>query len=410
MERTIFFTQLYYPDITTTAIIMTDLAEDLAKHDLDVNVVSAQPTYLVKDKSPKTEIHNNVSIKRIWSFNLDKNKNLGRLFNSASCFISMFFALFSIPKDRHLIFNTNPALLPLLGVAAAKFRKQHYSILVHDLWPELPAHIGMISKGGLIYKIISSLMNLSFRYADKIIVLSQAMKTTIAERVPGCIDRIRMIHNWADNSRVYPVSKKKNQLLDKHRLNGQKVIMYSGNLGRYQPLETMIQAAAELKDRADILFLFTGDGAKKPKLVKFAKTEDLTNVRFLPFQPLSRLAESLSMADISLMGILPENEGVIMPSKLYGLLAVGKPIICLSDPSSEVAGILRDADAGIQTSIDDPKELARHIVSILDDPERAKQMGQNCINYFQTHFERKIVTRQWYDLLTNEARDQKSEI
>ena len=143
---------------------------------------------------------------------------------------------------------------------------------------------------------------------------------------------------------------------------------------------------------------------------KFAKTEDLTNVRFLPFQPLSRLAESLSMADISLMGILPENEGVIMPSKLYGLLAVGKPIICLSDPSSEVAGILRDADAGIQTSIDDPKELARHIVSILDDPERAKQMGQNCINYFQTHFERKIVTRQWYDLLTNEARDQKSEI
>lgn len=120
---------------------------------------------------------------------------------------------------------------------------------------------------------------------------------------------------------------------------------------------------------------------------------------FIPFQPLDRLAESLSMADVSLIGIYPENEGVIMPSKLYGLLAVGRPIICVSDPKSEVVEILNQVNAGLYSSIDDPKELAQKIVAILDDPEKAKDMGQNGRQYFLERFERKMVTREWKEAL-----------
>ena len=105
------------------------------------------------------------------------------------------------------------------------------------------------------------------------------------------------------------------------------------------------------------------------------------------------------MADVALMGIYPENEGVIMPSKLYGLLAVGKPIICVSAPDSEVVAILNQARAGLHSSIDDPKELAQKIVAVLDDPEKAKEMGQNGRQYFLEHFERKKITKQWAKLL-----------
>lgn len=107
------------------------------------------------------------------------------------------------------------------------------------------------------------------------------------------------------------------------------------------------------------------------------------------------------MADISLIGIYPENEGVIMPSKLYGLLAVGRPIICVSDPRSEVVEILNRARAGLHSSIDDPKELPRNIVALLEDKEQAQRMGENGRRYFLEHFERKIITRQWKDLLEN---------
>ncbi|MGR8998183.1 MAG: glycosyltransferase family 4 protein [Gammaproteobacteria bacterium] len=378
---------------------MNDLAEDLASYGLNVKVICAQPTYLVKRRSPKREVRNNVNIRRVWTFLFDKNKNSGRMLNSLSCFFVMLANLLTTEKESLLVFNTNPALLPLLGVISKKLRNQRYVILVHDLWPELPAHTGMIRTGGILYRIIDFLITLSFRNAIGIIVLSNAMKKRVLHKVPEMAHKIYVIHNWVDANRVFPVAKENNQMINGLRLNNKKIVMYSGNLGRYQPLEVMIHTANELKNRKDILFLFVGNGGKKAKIQNMAEDLKLDNVKFLPFQPQERLSESLSMADVSLMGIYPENEGVIMPSKLYGLLAVGRPIICVSDPESEVADILEEAGAGIQSSINDPKELANNILAIVDDPEKTSEMGQSGKTYFLEHFERKIITKQWYNIL-----------
>ena len=399
MHQVVFFTQLYYPDMTTTATIMTDIVEDLASYGMNTEVVCAQPTYLVKSKLPKVESHNGVSIRRVWSFLFDKNKNIGRILNSTSCFLSMLPRLFSTGKNALLVFNTNPALLPLLGLIAHKLRKQRYVILIHDLWPELPAHTGMIKKGGAFYRTIDFLNKLSLKYAGGIVVLSERMKKRILDKVPEMNDSVHVIHNWADANRLFPVKKENNEMLEALRLHDKKVVMYSGNLGRYQPLEVMIGAAYELRKRKDILFLFAGDGGKKQKIQRMAAVLDLDNIMFIPFQPLDRLAESLSMADAALIGIYPENEGVIMPSKLYGLLAVGKPIICVSDSKSEVVEILNQAKAGLHSSIDDSKELAQKIVALLDSPKMAQELGRNGRRYFLEHFERKIIMKQWKDVL-----------
>lgn len=394
-----FFTQLYYPDTTTTAIIMRDLAEDLASYGLDVNVVCAQPTYLVKQKCQKQEVKNNVSITRVRTFLFNKNKISGRILNSTSCFVSMLFHLIFSKKSGLNVFNTNPALLPLLGLLALWVKRHKYAVLIHDLWPELPAHTGLIKENGLIFKAIDYLNIRSLKYAGSLIVLSESMKKIILDKLPGNEDKIHVIHNWADKERIYPVEKDDNSLLDNFGLRGKKVVMYSGNLGRYQPLEVMIHAADHLKDRKDIIFLFIGDGAKKDKLKKLAAKKNIANIKFAPFQPVDRLAESLSMADISLMGIFPNNDGVIMPSKLYGLLAVGKPIICVSHPASEVVDILSKSGAGIGTSVKDSKALALAILSILDNPEDAQKKGERGVNYFLHNFERKKITMQWKEVL-----------
>lgn len=398
-EKIIFFTQLYYPDMATTAVIMTDLVEDLASYGISIEVVCAQPTYLVKCKLPKVESHHGVNIKRVWSFLFDKNKNVGRILNGTSCFLSMLPKLFSTGANALLVFNTNPALLPLLGLIAHKLRKQRYVILIHDLWPELPANIGMIKKEGRLYRTIDFLIKLWLKYAEGIVVLSETMKKRILDKVPDMSESVHIIHNWADAKRIFPVNKENNKLLAALRLHDKQVVMYSGNLGRYQPLEVIIDAAHDLRERKDILFLFAGNGGKRRKIKDMAASLNLGNVKFIPFQPLERLAESLSMADISLIGIYPENEGVIMPSKLYGLLAAGKPIICLSDSKSEVVEILNQAKAGLHSSIDDSKELAQKIVALLDSPTMARELGRNGRKYFLEHFERKKITMQWKDVL-----------
>jgi glycosyltransferase involved in cell wall biosynthesis len=399
MDHLTLCTQLYHPDITTTAIIMTDLAEDLASYGQNVEVVCAQPTYLIKEKCPKKEIRNKVAVKRVSSFLFDKNKNLGRILNSTSCFFSMLIHIVITNKNSLLVFNTNPALLPFLGFVIKKIREQRYLILVHDLWPELLVNTGMIQKRGLLYKMIDFLMIASFMHASGIIAISDKMKKRILNKVPKKKNDIYVIHNWADASRLYPLKKAKLRAFKDLGLNNKKIVMYSGNLGRYQPLEIMIGAAYELKDRKDILFLFVGNGGKKIKIQNMAKNLNLNNVKFLPFQPLDRLYESLSMADVSLMGIYPENEGVIMPSKFYSLLAVGKPIICVSDPNSEVAEILYQSGAGVQSSVSDPKALANKILNIIEDPKKSIKMGQNARKYFLEHFERKIITKQWNTIL-----------
>ena len=399
MPHLIFFTQLYHPDITTTAIIMTDLAEDLASYGQKIEIVCAQPTYQIKENSPKKEFRNNVSVKRVRTFLFDKNKILGRILNGTSCFFSMLIHVFSTNKNSLLVFNTNPALLPFLGFIIKKIRNQRYLVFVHDLWPELPANTAMIKKGGFLYKIIDFLMISSFMHASGVIAISNKMKERIVYKVPEKKNNIYVIHNWADTDRIFPVEKGKIGLLEDLRLSNKKIVLYSGNLGRYQPLEVMIGAANELKDRKDILFLFIGNGGKKLKIANMVKNMKLDNVKFLPFQSLDRLSESLSMADVSLMGIYPENEGVIMPSKLYSLLAVGKPIICVSDPNSEVAHLLYRSGAGIQSSVSDPKELAGKILAMIEDPKKAMEMGQSGREYFLEHFERKIITKQWNIIL-----------
>jgi glycosyltransferase involved in cell wall biosynthesis len=324
---------------------------------------------------------------------------LGRILNGSSCFFRMLFESFGTHENGLLVFNTNPALLSFLGFLSHKLRNKRYIVLVHDLWPELPANTGMIKNCGLLFKIIDYVVKLSFKYADEIIVLSNQMKEMVSKKISGKNNKIHIVHNWADAKRIFPVSRENNVLIEELGLRGKKIVMYSGNLGRYQPLEVMIEAANELKRRKDINFVFAGNGGKKERIQAMAASMDLENVIFIPFQSLKRLAESLSMADVSLLGIYPKNEGVIMPSKLYGLLAIGKPIICVSDPTSEVVEILTKSDAGIHSAIDDPIELAQKIVGLIDNPEKARKMGLNGRTYFFKHYERKNITKKWKEIL-----------
>ena len=403
MLKVTFFTQVYHPDIATTALLMKDLAEDLAAAGIATEVVCAQPCYLVRRRAPAHETINGVNVRRVATFRFNKNHMLGRALNAASCVMAMLVEALRTQPEVLLVFNTNPAFLAWVGYICGLLRGHRYVVLVHDLWPELPANMGLVKMGGFLYRLMDQLSRKIFKSASTVVVISERMKNRVRSKCRGTTVPIHVLPNWADSRRVYPVPPAANDMLRKIGLKGRKVVMYSGNLGRYQPLEPILEAAELLRHRRDIVFLLVGDGGKKARLQTMVRQRRLTNVLFLPFQPVHRLAQSLSMADISLLGIYPANEGVVMPSKLYGLLAVGKPIICLSDARSEVMQLLAKYGAGLHCPIDAPQVLANHILHLIDQPERAARLGAHGRALFNDRYERCKITDQWCALLRRDA-------
>jgi colanic acid biosynthesis glycosyl transferase WcaI len=185
-----------------------------------------------------------------------------------------------------------------------------------------------------------------------------------------------VIPDWADCSEIVPASKD-NAFTRAHGLADKFVIMHSGNIGLSQGLDRVIEAAAHLRHVRDIEMVFVGEGVKKPLLEAQARELGLDNVRFLPYQPKERLTESFAAADVFLVSLLPGLAGYIVPSKLYGILAAGRPYIAAVEDECEVADISREHECGLVVSPGKARELAEGILRLYHDRELAARMGAN---------------------------------
>ena len=213
----------------------------------------------------------------------------------------------------------------------------------------------------------------TYRAADRVVVLSRDMQSRIvAWGVPA--ERIVCLPNWIDTRQVRPL-KLANAFRERHDFNGRFVVMYSGNLGLCQRLEDVIVAADHLRQRPDILFVLVGGGAKEKELKQQALDLGLSNVRFLGYQPKHQLADSLSAAELHLVPLDPRVASCLMPSKLYGVLASGTPLVAVAPDDCELADLTRDHEIGIVTPPGDPAALAAAIAGLADHPDALREMG-----------------------------------
>ncbi len=179
--------------------------------------------------------------------------------------------------------------------------------------------------------------------------------------------------------------------------------MYSGNLGLSQQLEAVLKAADRLRDDERILFAMIGEGARKKWLEQRARTMGLPNVIFLPYQPPENLGESLSAADLHLIPLAPGAAGCLVPSKIYGILAAGRPFIAMMEESAEVAQIAREDAVGFVVRPGDFDALVRAIREAVDAPERLKQMGVRARRLAELRFDRIKVTSRFSSVLASVA-------
>jgi glycosyltransferase involved in cell wall biosynthesis len=247
----------------------------------------------------------------------------------------------------------------------------------------------------------------AYQQADRIVVLSRDMREKCLNwGLPD--EKITIIPNWADTTQIRP-EKARNEFRTRHGLDDKFVVMYSGNLGYAHQLEPLLLAAAQLQSRPEIQFVMVGEGVQKARLERMAGELNLSNIRFLPYQAREELSQSLSAADVHFLSMHPHMADCLMPSKLYGILASGTPIVAACPSQSELADIIQDFDVGIVCDAGEPcrnsydkqlgKRLADAIAHFADHPEKAERMGVAARLLAVEKYDRKIQTALFAELL-----------
>jgi glycosyltransferase involved in cell wall biosynthesis len=212
-------------------------------------------------------------------------------------------------------------------------------------------------------------------------------------------DRITVIENWADGDIIQPVPKEDNPLVREWQLDGKFVLGYSGNMGQVHEFKTMLDAADLLMAAEEIVFLFIGDGAGRRWLEAEVAARGLTNVQFRPYQPSDRLRWSLSLPDVHLISLRPALEGLIVPSKFYGIAAAGRPVIYVGDPEGEIARILEREQCGWSFCIGDVDRLARRILALSHARQEVTEAGLRARRAFDRQYARAHALQNWRSLL-----------
>jgi glycosyltransferase involved in cell wall biosynthesis len=394
----LFLNRSYWPDAEATGQLLTELCEDLAA-DFDVTVVAGQPNQNpagVPFRRWGVETRNGVCIRRVWNSRFPKRFLPGRAVNLLSYLGNAWLATRRRMRADIVVVETDPPLLCLLGAFLQRRWGAKLVVYLQDIYPDVAIALGKLPEGRLA-RWLRRAMYATYRQADRVVVLSRDMERRLVDSGVAP-HRISRIPNWIDTNQVFP-HKESNAFREAYGLDGRFVVMYSGNLGLSQRLEDVLAAAETLRDRRDVEFVLVGDGASRRRLEASVRRANLNNVRFLPYQPREQLADSLSAADLHLVSLDPRVSSCLMPSKLYGILASGTPLVAVAPLECELSELTRRRGLGLVVPPGDPAALAKAICWGADHRDRLEEMGLAARKLAERHFDRRRVTRRFARML-----------
>ena len=379
--KVLLLCQLFYPELISTGQTLTELCEILVELGVDVKVVCGPPTVVDrKTRVPKYMDYKGIKIIRVWGMRLPKLLFIGKLVNQLTFLGGAFlYLLFDFSKCPILL-TTNPPFLGILGPVLRIIRRKPYIYLVFDVYPDTAEKQGIIKKNSIVSRFWNWINRLILKQASAVVVLGKAMKEVIlkkGKKIDSLSNKIHEIHVWSDDRIISPVNKEDNPYINRWNLNGKFTIAYSGNMGRIHDMETIMKAAAQLSSFQDIIFLFIGEGHKKKWMLEFSRARKMNNCYFKPYVSKNNLKFALACADIGLVSLQSSQTGLSEPSKTFGLLAAGVPIIGVLPRGSENSYIIAENNCGIIVEPGDEKGLVNAILRLYNDPHLRKKMGNN---------------------------------
>lgn len=307
-------------------------------------------------------------VRVVKSIAYNRNSTFSRLLTWILFTKHYFFFLLFTKKPSQVIVVTNPPTIPFVTALVSGWRKIPFHIVVFDLYPEALEQAGMSSKKSWLFKRWQSNNTWTFNKAKSLITLSESMKRAVTSYAHA--DKVHIIFNWADTEYIRPVDRSKNSFVTKHHLADKFVVLYSGNMGLTHDLESLVEAAALLRDQSNIIFVLIGEGGKKKKLESTAGN----NVVFLPYQEAEAFPLAMASADVGIVTLGTGAEGISVPSKTYVNMAAGLAIIAISPANSELNRIVDHFEIGYTVLPNQPQELANHILALAKDSTLLAQL------------------------------------
>jgi glycosyltransferase involved in cell wall biosynthesis len=395
-RRIVFVNRYYDPDQSATSRMLTDLAASLAARGLCVHVVCSRQLYDdAAMRLPPEEMRREVRIHRVATTRFGRNRLVGRALDYASFYATCAFTLLRVlNRGAVLIAMTDPPLLSILAAPIALATRSRLVNWQQDVFPEVASRLGANPLPGWVDWAVKRLRDASLRAAAMNVLIGYRMRDYIAGR--GVQDfRLCVIENWADGEAIQPKEPTAGALRSRLDLAGRFVIGYSGNLGRAHEFDTLLAAAAALQAEPAYVFLMIGGGAKMESLKRAVAQRGLESFRFLPYQPQDALEDSLAAADVHLVSLLPALEGLIVPSKLYGILAGGRPVIFIGDPDGDVGRVIERVQCGRRVEVGDSTALVAAIRALKTDPSLRAGMGERARQAFCEEFNLRQAVDRW---------------
>ena len=407
--RVCFFNRSYWPDQAATGQLLTELAQDLvSRHGWTVSVVAGRAlhgSHEVRTSARLVDVeeHAGVRILRANGTAFDRRRFAGRAANYLTYFASALATTARIGSQDVVVSLTDPPILGLAALLAARRAGARFVFLCEDIFPEVAVLLEDFQSAA-VNRTLDRINRYLLREADAVVALGERMKRRLVEEKGAAPSRLHVIHNWADCEAITP-GPKDNAFSRAHGLADRFVLMHSGNVGFSQNLDLLVEAAARLQSCERLVIAVVGDGARRQTLQDQASRRGLSNIRFFPYQPKELLHESFASADAFLVSLKPGLEGYIVPSKLYGILASGRPFVAAVDPSCEAAMIAREHQCGIVAPPGDVDALVAAIAALHDNPAATRAMGGNA-RRASLRYDRRLAVQAYHDLFAglNQAR------
>lgn len=392
----------YAPDLAPTGQLMTELAEDLARAGLRVTVVTGRPGYTREAagwETLSTEDRNGVRVHRVWSFRLGRRRMIARVLNYLSFYLSAAVRVLTLPRQDVALLLSSPPFLAAVGILLKRLRGTRMVYNVQDLIPDAIVTTGLLRNRALV-AVAERLSRRLVTEADRVVAIGERM----AERVVAkgiAREKVTVIHNWADGREIRPLADSQGAAY-RRDFGGRPVVLYAGNMGTNHDFET-VSRALEAEGDLPVGFLFVGDGVCVEELRNRAEAAARPHVRFRSYVPREELPNLMAAGDIHLICLKDGLGGKVVPSKVYGALAAGRPVLAVAPSDSELWAIVNEAACGVAIRNGDVEGFRAAVARLALDPEGRRKMGENGRQCFCAKYDRPHAARAYRELLSNLA-------
>jgi colanic acid biosynthesis glycosyl transferase WcaI len=382
----------FWPDESATSQLLTDLAEDLEAVGHEVHVFTSRQLYnQPRAQLPEEEIWQGIRIHRLRTSCFGRRHFFGRGIDIITFLLALRYAKNITPGPDAWFVMTDP---PLIVNMVLKLRAQRGGRVVHhvdDVYPDLAMALRSLPQYGPIPACLDHWANKGLRRCDQVLALGECMARVL--KAKGVEDhRLAITPPWADGGKLYPLDHDKNRFRREIGLSGDDfVVMYSGNMGQGHQFETILVAARALAHDERVRFVFIGDGAKRTQIEAFRQAHNLSRMMLLPYQPRERLRDTLSAGDMHLISLDPKVQGFIVPSKMAGILAVGRPVVFLGNDQNCVAAAILQERCGYVIPEGEAGTLVKIIQGLIADPEHCRRLGDRARALFKREYDRAVV-------------------